>query len=477
MTDNDFLRLATLYLEDAIDQSDLELLHLEFANSPDRVRQFNDLRLLTGLIHEHGRELAAARDDFPTSKAVSSGHVGPSAASDRGQGGGVAKRIGIVTAILATAASLLLVWSWPNSSSRRDEVTHSIATLAYVSHARWGVTERSLGDSIGKEKIRLDVGLARLDFQNGATVTLQGPAELEVLSKDKTRLNAGILTASIPESAVGFEVVTPAMDVVDKGTAFGVAVGMDGETDVCVFEGEVEVSRSGDPSKESTRLLKEGNALRWSPEARAIAPVDYNTNRYEEAWPVTSGVLQATGLMKFVAPGPEFVPGRYEDNERVLVFLERADARPSEDFFVDLIEPGLYQRIHRSESHRISAGTHLRSYLLQLDPIGKLARDAANKPRVMGQVTFDRPVIGLIASSSKLSATDELLGHPRGDYVKTRRGIEPPSTSDPSDVQRDVVILSKDRQTLSVDLSAGTAIDQIRVIVEGREQPNEPTQD
>lgn len=145
----------------------------------------------------------------------------------------------------------------------------------------------------------------------------------------------------------------------------------------------------------------------------------------------------------------------------------------SEDAYQDMlarVEPGLYQRIHRSESHRIEAGTRIRSFLLQLDPVGRLARDAANKPRVMSQVTFDRPVIGMIVSSSKLSATDELLGHLRGDYVKTRRGIEPPRLTDTSDVQRDVVILSGDRQTLSVNLSAGTAIDQIRVMVKGREQ-------
>ena len=55
MNDEEFLRLATLYLEDAIDDCDLDLLNRELANSPDHVRQFNDLRLVTGLISEHGR--------------------------------------------------------------------------------------------------------------------------------------------------------------------------------------------------------------------------------------------------------------------------------------------------------------------------------------------------------------------------------------------------------------------------------------
>ena len=57
MNDEEFLRLTTLYLEDAIDAGDLDLLNRDLADSLDRVRQFNDLRLLTGLINEHGREV------------------------------------------------------------------------------------------------------------------------------------------------------------------------------------------------------------------------------------------------------------------------------------------------------------------------------------------------------------------------------------------------------------------------------------
>ena len=54
MNNEEFLRLTTLYLEDAINADDLELLNCELTNSTDRVQQFNDLRLVTGLIKEHG---------------------------------------------------------------------------------------------------------------------------------------------------------------------------------------------------------------------------------------------------------------------------------------------------------------------------------------------------------------------------------------------------------------------------------------
>ena len=44
MKDEEFQRLATLYLEDAIAERDRELLNRELAASSQRVRQFNDLR-------------------------------------------------------------------------------------------------------------------------------------------------------------------------------------------------------------------------------------------------------------------------------------------------------------------------------------------------------------------------------------------------------------------------------------------------
>jgi ferric-dicitrate binding protein FerR (iron transport regulator) len=371
--------------------------------------------------------------------------------------------IAITLAVLVTAASLLVVLNWPDTAPQRDNVVPAIATLAYTSHARWGSEERALGAGMGKGKLHLEVGLARLDFRNGATVTLQGPAEFEILSTDRTILSSGILTATIPESAVGFEVVTPAMDVVDLGTAFGVSVGADGETDVCVFEGEVEVSRSA--SEDVPQLVREGNAVRSKPEADSIDSVDYSTERYEDAWPVTSGVLQATGLMKFVSPGPTFAPGRYEDSEHILVFLERSHVVLKSEIDVDVTKPGQYVRVRRKQKQPIATGRAIRSYLLQLNPIGEFGRKEVDGARVIGQVTFDRPILGLIGGARLLSRTDEVLGHPLGNYGDPRRGIEPTRPGELPDSGRDSVILSGDRRTLSLDLSASSAVDQIRVVV------------
>ncbi|MDG1898080.1 MAG: FecR domain-containing protein [Fuerstiella sp.] len=372
-------------------------------------------------------------------------------------------------AALATVACLIIAFQRPGDLSDPNGASSAIATVAYQSHARWADEQRRQGDEVGTGVLQLEVGIVRLDFANGAAVTLQGPAEFEILNNDHTRLHRGILTAQVPESAIRFEVETPVVEVVDLGTAFGVSVGVDGETDVCVFQGEVEVSLAGNDRADSVQRVREGNAVRTRSLVNTIQSVAYETNRYEDAWPVTSGVMQATGLMKFVSPGPEFVPGRYEDSERILVFSERFEVLLETDLSVDLIEPGQYRRIHRAGQELISAGQRVNSYLLQLDPVGRLARDAPNKPRAIGQITFNKPIIGLIGGTKKLRETDDPLGHPQGDYGSLRRGIEPPKSADSSDAGRDVVILSGDRRTLSLDLSAGTAVDQIRVVVRASE--------
>ena len=268
VNNEEFLRLTTLYLEDAINADDLELLNCELTNSTDRVQQFNDLRLVTGLIKEHGcpvESLSSTNDSFVA------GAVQTTASQFRPSHLGLA----IAGVILATAASLFIFLPFPETQSQRNSDSPAIARLAYASHAKWGIKERSQGDRFDKGKVHLETGLARLDFCNGATITLQGPAEFEIVSSDRTVLTSGILTASVPDSAVGFQVLTPAMDVVDLGTAFGVSVGGDGETDVCVFEGEVEVSRTD--SKNRPRLVREGSAVRSSPKAKSIDSVAYAT--------------------------------------------------------------------------------------------------------------------------------------------------------------------------------------------------------
>ena len=169
--------------------------------------------------------------------------------------------------------------------------------------------------------------------------------------------------------------------------------------------------------------------------------------------------------MKFVSPGPDFVPGKYEDSGHILVFPERSHVLLNSDLEVDVTEPGQYTRVRRRDKEPIAAGQMVRSYLLQFNPIGEFTRQEVDGARVIGQITFDRRILGLIGKTALLTGTDRQLGHPLGNYGDTRRGIEPTRPDDLPDSGRDSVTLSRDRRTLSLDLSASSAVDQIRVVV------------
>ena len=105
---------------------------------------------------------------------------------------------------------------------------------------------------------------------------------------------------------------------------------------------------------------------------------------------------------------------------------------------------------------------------MQLDPIGRIRQKSPEqKSRVGGQITFEKPIIGIIASNQKLVLSDETLGHPNGDYGTLPRGLEPRRGNKQKD-HKDTLILAADKRTLILNLHAGSAVDQIRVIVSSK---------
>jgi len=102
-------------------------------------------------------------------------------------------------------------------------------------------------------------------FQNGVQLSASDDASLEVLSGTAVRLHAGRIQVAVGELGSGFAVLTESARIVDLGTVFGVGVNPSRETDVVVFQGEVElnpqaVPRVSPPSAE--RNLTTGEAVR-----------------------------------------------------------------------------------------------------------------------------------------------------------------------------------------------------------------------
>lgn len=387
----------------------------------------------------------------------------------------VERRSRLPMATSAVAVSILIalglvVWQSLPTPSKRAPALPAVIAQSIGGYDAAGKPFRP-GHQVHSGRLTVDRGVVRLDFASGAQVAVEGPADLHILDEMHIVLDRGVVTAVIPESAVGFAVDTSVARIVDLGTSFGISVGDDGLTEVCVFDGEVEVDhRTKGSTGASPRRVSEGQAVQASQASSTIDLVEFETTRYERAWPVNSGVLQTTGLMKFVSPGPGFVPGRYEDTEHIVVFAERRNVLIEEPLPVNLAEPGEYERLRRREQHVLQPGQRVRSYLLQLDPVGRQILRGRNKPRVFGQITFDSPIVGLIAAQRNLSETDALFGDPEGDYGDLARGVEP---SPEDEDGKDAVILAADQRTLILNLAAASAVDQIRVIVSEPQQNRE----
>jgi hypothetical protein len=336
-------------------------------------------------------------------------------------------------------------------------VTHSVG--AYDSD---DVAIRS-GQQVMPGQLNLDRGLVLLDFVSGARVAIEGPAKIEVVDEMRLVLLRGVVTATIPESAIGFVVDTETAHVVDLGTAFGVSVGDDGTTDVCVFEGEVSVSRKGSTAGQSA-LVRQGQAVRASEQSLTIDSTDYEVTPFEGVWPVSSGVLQTTGSIRFVSPGPDFHPGNYQDNEHIVVYPERSGVIPKETIRVDMVDPGQYARSRYRGKRTLTAGIRVTSYLLQFDAF-PTEQFSNKKRRVRGQITFAKPIVGVITETRLLRESEAVFGNPDVDYP-TPRAVEPRPEGD----QRpgfDSVILAADQRTLILDLNvAPQKLDQLRVLVE-----------
>ena len=157
---------------------------------------------------------------------------------------------------LASAAAIVLLWVvtfW-----RQEKMPAvPVATLLRAEDAVWAGEAPLEGGRLSTGPVRLRGGHAMLRLDGGAELLLRGVVDLRLDDGGSVTLLAGEVRAEVPEAAVGFTIHTPGGKVVDLGTEFITSVNRDGETEVSVVKGEVEVP-DGDGV---VHRLTSGNAL------------------------------------------------------------------------------------------------------------------------------------------------------------------------------------------------------------------------
>jgi len=143
---------------------------------------------------------------------------------------------------IAALSTLFYVLRTPVKSLHLESMDSGVAVLTKALGVEWEQeVSPQIGDTLPPGDLRLKSGLAQIEFYSGASMLLEGPAELQLISADQCFCRNGKLRVVVPRSALGFTVLSPDIDMVDLGTEFGVEVTTEGNTRVHVFDGKVEL--------------------------------------------------------------------------------------------------------------------------------------------------------------------------------------------------------------------------------------------
>lgn len=178
-----------------------------------------------------------------------------------------------------------------------------------------------------------------------------------------------------------------------------------------------------------------------------------------------AGIVGTTGAIVDVTASPHasVLLGATESETEIRLFTEKGGVTLAAPVNVDVSVPGTYRFSGDSPytPATVPAGTSVDSFFLHFDRVSN-----TGSTRLTGSATFDCPILGVIALTPQLDASDAALGrvgtlYPTG--TEARRGLE----------LEEEITLSADRKTLTVTLAIqGQAapspedptLDQIRVI-------------
>jgi hypothetical protein len=185
----------------------------------------------------------------------------------------------LVAASLLLAALLAALLLGRSAEQGNHDLT--IARMQATRDAVWGGPDlHGPNERLAATRLELKAGLAEIAFDSGARLLLEGPAVLELESAMRVRLLAGRATAEVPAPAHGFTIAARGVEVVDRGTAFGLEVMRDGRSEVQVFTGQVDALLVGDAAGQSRTSLHADQAVRLDPWRGTIARVTPDSARF-----------------------------------------------------------------------------------------------------------------------------------------------------------------------------------------------------
>lgn len=190
-----------------------------------------------------------------------------------------------------------------------------VATLTDSIHAKWANVTNPMqkGTRLSNDNVPLQLreGFVEIKFDSNVQVTIEGPAEFQVLDDDMMKLSYGQLYFQVPPEAYGFQICTQHTKIIDLGTEFGIKEGLDGDTEVHVLKGRVNFI-SNILSKKINVNLPAGSARKLDAERGELKEIPCKDNLFARHIDSTTEIIwrvQSLDLADIVRGGNGFGTG------------------------------------------------------------------------------------------------------------------------------------------------------------------------
>jgi hypothetical protein len=185
-------------------------------------------------------------------------------------------RYAVVAAATLVASLLVQAFIWPRPDhehvgpapvAAQQPKPQFLATLTQTADCVWesGNGPGPVGSRLLPGDLYLRQGVARVRFDAGPELTIEGPATVRLESPTAAMVLRGKVVFKADDAGTSFDLRTPASTLEDFGTEFAVSVTAEGE-EIHVFEGEVQRTSAGSGSERLTA----GKARRYGPSPDAV---------------------------------------------------------------------------------------------------------------------------------------------------------------------------------------------------------------
>lgn len=253
-------------LDDQIELDEMQRLAKAIREDP-RVRDYYIDSLLVSAVIRRSSQVTGELSKSDLVQALSSGAGANHHSPVQGSSKRLGRRILSVAAVLAFGALVLMSLFL----ARHKPQGPAIGVLTGEYEAQWRGFHPHPGEPLYAGDYDLREGAAKMDLDQGTSLFLEAPCQIEIKSVGEVAMRSGRLAAVASPQAKGFRVRTRTAVITDLGTEFGVIAHSDGSTEAHVLKGHVAVALDPNKSGRTTSLVvNEGQAAVVDAAARTI---------------------------------------------------------------------------------------------------------------------------------------------------------------------------------------------------------------